>query len=474
MSIKLMGEQRRVLSLPHNTPILIRGVAGSGKTTLAVLRAKHIANIEGDLWHNTHVCIFSYTKSLTRFVRSMIDVNDTKITVTGFHSWAHAFLKERKFWEGHDVAKSSLVNSILLSAISRLQVNNENRSILKKHLDFYKEEIAWIKGKMVCEKSEYLLAKRVGRGTSDRVTAQDKEVLWSLYELYCTGLRDHDEEITYIDYDDFALWVLKYIEDENDFVPPYSHIVIDEAQDLNASQLAVIKKIVTPETNSLTIIADAAQQIYKSGFTWSDLGINVRGGRSIELKRNYRNTFQIAETAESLLSHDPQYDALSKVVFPDRQGPKPKVLHLEHGKQLKYLLERLKRINLSEDSLVILHRRRKVFDQIIRFLKEQEYEPKDICHAKTAGGHQAGLYTCTMHSVKGLEFDHVIICDVNDDIIPSPDAFASGEDELHTATERRLLYTCMTRARLTLSLISSENPSRYLAEISPSTIDSVE
>lgn len=80
---------------------------------------------------------------------------------------------------------------------------------------------------------------------------------------------------------------------------------------------------------------------------------------------------------------------------------------------------------------------------------------------------------CTMSSVKGLEFDNVFIVDLNDDIIPYPPGFIESDDEFHISTERRLLYTCMTRAKNNLFLFSSGEPSRYLKEIEKALLDDI-
>ena len=71
-----------------------------------------------------------------------------------------------------------------------------------------------------------------------------------------------------------------------------------------------------------------------------------------------------------------------------------------------------------------------------------------------------------MSSIKGLEFNNVFVVDLNDNVIPCLQGFNEEDDEYHISTERRLLYTCMTRARKQLYLFSSDyNPSRYLNEI---------
>ena len=98
---------------------------------------------------------------------------------------------------------------------------------------------------------------------------------------------------------------------------------MDEAQDLTKAQMLVLGRLVSPVTNSITVIADAAQKIYKSGFTWREVGLNVVGGRTIEFKKNYRNTRAISEAAQSLLSHDPDPSEFTEVELGEREGPKP-------------------------------------------------------------------------------------------------------------------------------------------------------
>lgn len=48
--ITLKGEQKKVLFLPPTNPIQIKGVAGSGKTTVALYRAKHLLETQTNLF----------------------------------------------------------------------------------------------------------------------------------------------------------------------------------------------------------------------------------------------------------------------------------------------------------------------------------------------------------------------------------------------------------------------------------------
>ena len=196
--VTLTGEQKKVLVLPVEHPVLIKGAAGSGKTTVAVYRARYLMETQRDLFRPTRGAVYQATA-------------------------------------------------------------------------------------------------RAGRGTADRVTAQDKELLWAVFEAYNAGLAARNR----IDWDDAILRALE-IAERPSFTPPFTHIVVDEAQDLTFAQLALISRLVSPEMHSITLVADSAQRIYQSGFSWSDTGLNVRG-RSFEFRHNYRNTRQIADAAGSLL-----------------------------------------------------------------------------------------------------------------------------------------------------------------------------
>jgi superfamily I DNA/RNA helicase len=468
--IELTGEQKRILTLPLQNPVQIKGVAGSGKTTVAIYRAKHLFLSNEDLFDTTRVCVFSYTKSLVKYVQSMlIDTPySMNISVTTFHKWAYGFLASHDFWKTYSVAKRWDTNTILNNSLRSLQKQNPTRAVLLKSIEFYREEITWLKGRLFILRQDYIDAKRTGRGTSDRVTSSDKELIWDVYAAYNSGLKEKNM----VDFDDYATLCLELINNNPDFAPPFSHVVVDEAQDFSAAQLIVLTKLVKQETNSITIIADAAQRIYKSGFAWVDVGINVRGGRSVELKRNYRNTKQIAEAALSLLSHDPQSSDFSEHLVPDRNGPMPIIKYVRnYESQLSEVIKFIASIDLSKESIAVLHRSRQGVENITFHLQQKKIPCTNIISGLTEAIIPIGIYTCTMSSIKGLEFDYVIICDLNDDIIPYPPGFADDNDELHISTERRLLYMCMTRAKKQLLLISTGMPSRYLGEIDINTVE---
>ena len=83
----------------------------------------------------------------------------------------------------------------------------EKSSVLSKSPEFFQEEISWIKGKLFIDENEYLDAKRIGRGTSDRITKKDKIVIWKVYNRYNEELQNRGK----VDFDDYAILSLNKI-----------------------------------------------------------------------------------------------------------------------------------------------------------------------------------------------------------------------------------------------------------------------
>ena len=108
--ITLTGEQKKILFLPPTQPIQIKGVAGSGKTTVALYRAKHLLDTESNLFQEANVVIFTYNKTLVKYISSIKsqipggyqensnEVNNKPIGmdiyVINFHKWAYSFIEK--------------------------------------------------------------------------------------------------------------------------------------------------------------------------------------------------------------------------------------------------------------------------------------------------------------------------------------------------------------------------------------------
>ena len=84
---------------------------------------------------------------------------------------------------------------------------------------------------------------------------------------------------------------------------------------------------------------------------------------------------------------------------------------------------------------------------------------------------QTGLAVSTLHGLKGLEFDNVIIINMDDDLFPNFSLIDSKEYPKKTnlslkEAERRLFYVAITRARDNLTIYyNEENPSIFMKDV---------
>jgi len=471
--IKLTGEQERIVFLPERNPVQIKGVAGSGKTTVAIFRARHLAELKGGLFDDHAVAIFTFTKSLVAYMDYLCGEAASGFTCVNFDKWVYGFLNSRGKIPVGKMIKNWEQKKILEEELQIIRENHGSSAsrpkIFDKPAEFFLEEFSWIKGKVITCFDDYANAQRIGRGVSDRVTSKDRFAIWEFLEAYNERLR----ELEKLDWEDLALLALTSIEDDPQFEPPFFHIVVDEAQDLPKAKLLVLTKLVSADTNSITIVADAAQQIYKSGFSWREVGLNVAGGRSVELKQNYRNTEQIYRLAQSLLDHEPDKTDFTEALAPRRSGEKPKLMAFKNEDlEFKHVVTLLREALTFEgiSSCCLLHRTWHGTRKLERLLHEEGVSFASISGKDKVPFESNSVFLSTMSSVKGLEFDAVFITGASSEVIPRPLLEEEGDEESHVSTERRLFYTAMTRARKILGISYSGAESVFINELDESLI----
>lgn len=198
-------------------------------------------------------------------------------------------------------------------------------------------------------------------------------------------------------------------------------------------------------------------------------------GRGRKLRINYRTTEENRKWAVNLLK-GVQFDDLDG--GEDKQkgykslvhGIAPEVVQLSSFKdEIEYIEEHLGKIeeqggNLSEVCLVA--RTHSLLKQYEGALKSRGFEIYFIKRSEAEDRRQEGLRLSTMHRVKGLEFEFVIIAGVNEGILPqevewsrSSDRVIRREGEKH---EKALLYVAATRARQEVLVTSFDKASRFL------------
>lgn len=445
--------------------LLIKGVAGSGKTLVLLRKVIQLKNEAIKNNKSIRIGFFTYANTLTKYSKDLIDQimcddeYSDMITISTFHAYAWKLMKDVDLTH-YKTIYGSLGETILKKSIAKHKENNKKNRVYDLDLEFWIDEIAWIKGKRILNRDQYINGDRTGRGSSVRLNKNAKEVVYDIFEAYNKALKRG----RYIDFNDVSNIVL----DKVDLIPEsdkFDYVLVDEAQDLSYSQLALLKSI---SKESIIIAADHAQKIYKNSFSWSDLGINVRGNASKTLNKSFRSTKQIMELAYSLInnnkSHKGKDTEYTMPILPNDDGEIPVIFKCKNKtEEGKVLISLLKELNDDETVIGIPYRTKKERSFISKVLKEEGIKFEEVDKENRWNLLEPGVKLVTMHSAKGLEFDIVIMPMVNQGIIPK-EADSDDSDAGFLEGERSLLYVAMTRARNELYLLTSKG-SQFISEL---------
>ncbi|MCU7936508.1 MAG: NERD domain-containing protein [Candidatus Thiodiazotropha sp. (ex Dulcina madagascariensis)] len=263
---------------------------------------------------------------------------------------------------------------------------------------------------------------------------------------------------------------------EKGYIPraQYGALLIDEGHDFEAEWLKLVVQMVDPETESVLLLYDDAQSIYKKrsglGFSLSSVGIKAQGRTTI-LKANYRNTREILDFAYAFardyidpLSADDDHIPLVEPMAAGSRGPKPEVRRFNSlAQEIDFTLACVKKWHaqgVAWGEIAVLYAAGNQGAKIAACLRQASVPhlwmgSKDNKAAYTPGEDKVSVLT--IHSSKGLEFSRVIMVGLGQ--------LQDTEGEL--SQEARLLYVGMTRAMECLLLtVSAENEfSRRLLDV---------
>jgi len=219
------------------------------------------------------------------------------------------------------------------------------------------------------------------------------------------------------------------------------HLLIDEMQDYTPVQYAVLGKLFKCRK---TVLGDAAQSINPYGASGAEQIQRVlRSSTCVKLTKSYRSTWEIMQFALGISPND-------DLVSLERHGEPPQVVLCTRWAEVTArIVADVEDFRSSEHrSLAVIVKLQKQAEKFHRLLVEAGIEAR-LLDARSVG-FSTGVIVCTAHLAKGLEFDRVIV----------PDASAQN---YRTEMDRNLLYVACTRAMHRLILISMGEPSGFLS-----------
>ena len=455
----LHPSQRRMVSAHFNGPARVLGGAGTGKTVVAMHRARHLATAvfpdPGD-----RILFTTFTHNLARDIQANLrglctpDVAQ-RIEVVHLDKWVADFLKRQGYRHRIVYWPASPLRELWDEALTRRPVGLPER--------FFREE--WdgvIQPQGIATWEDYKAAGRAGRGV--RLARAQRRAVWPVFEAYRTlldarGLRESLDAMR-----DAANLLRARLGQS-----AYRAVVVDEAQDMSTTAFALLRQIIPERPNDLFIVGDGHQRIYRRRVVLSHAGVHIVG-RSRKLYINYRTTDEIRRFAVSILQ-DAAVDDLDGGADSNARytslvhGRAPEVRAFEtFREEVAHIAAFINQGDPARTCLVC--RTHGLLDQYDAALEQLGITTYRLRRSQAEQADAPGLRVATMHRVKGLEFDRVILAGANDGVLPLATDELQSEDpavrEDAEQRERSLLYVALTRARREVLVTSFGGASMWL------------
>lgn len=442
--IFLHHSQRAIVDNDYKNSFYVSGGAGTGKTIVAMHRAKRLAQ---SLGRGKKMLFTTFTKDLIKDIKANLkelcdDKEMKKIEVVNLDAWAVKFLKKHNY-------EYEIIYGKDLDAVWNEVFNNEE---LKFSEEFYKDE--WnhviVAAEAYSDFRKYKPLKRpANRG---RLGEIQRKGIWKIIKKYKKIMEEHK-------FRDIGMAMLDCRDIVREEYPDglYQHVIVDEAQDFGNSAFKLIRALAGREhTNDIFIAGDLNQKIYDFVTKLSDCGISVVGRSSVNLSINYRTTEETRKFAFKVLKGSVEEGLeASEIdnVVSISHGPEPEIRGCStEEEEIRYILGKIKELKESgenPDNICIAVRTNAEVKKYEEALSEEEVGRFVLIEKQEDARGFSGVRVATMHRIKGLEFDHVFIAGMSNDFLTKLKNRSKSQSSLerNIAKERCLLYVAITRAK---------------------------
>lgn len=481
----IQRDQNSIIRDDETHALVIQGAAGSGKTSIALHRIAYLLYKHKDTLSSDDILIVSPNKVFAHYIsRVLPELGEEMIREITMEELATRLLPRVPFQTFAAQVAKLLENAdpefeerILLKSEPEFLVKLEEYARLLRRENVVAEDLevgfatlpaAWVAAEFARYSnhtfSEQLSAvtnsavhhvldhfrKEITGAARTKIRDQLKAMLRhaDIHAAYAGffdfiaefDLLQRDAKGTYEWADVFPLIFLKIMLDGAPADDSVKHLVIDEMQDYSAIQYRVISLLYPCRK---TILGDANQSV--SPLSGSDSEIitdTVPHSRAVALYKSYRSTVEITRFS---LRVRPNPD----IIPIERNGEEPAIHACADEKEQAALIKQWLNAFLKSDrqSLGIICKTQKHAAALHRKLKSLH----DRIHLldSNSTNYDSGVILATAHLVKGLEFDEVIIPDVD-------------AENYRTSIDRQMLYVGCTRAMHLLRLSHVGEASRFL------------
>ncbi len=453
--------QRRMVELSADGPVRVRGGAGTGKTVVALHRARALARAEAGL-----VLLTTFVTTLPRAWEGLFGTFDpdarSRLDIRTVDAVAYDVYRDGGGWA--EPAQESWLEAV----VRELHGDDADRLGGLSSLGLHDEFDYVITGRGLSSWEAYERLPRTGRGTPLGPAAR-REV-WERYERYRERL---DDEGRY-GWHELRAEALRMLTD-GEVRRRYSAVIADETQDLTETSVRLLVALAGGgDRPALTLVGDGQQSIYPGGFSLRSLSVEVRG-RSFVLRTNWRNSADVWLAACAFIAGD-EFDDLEDelsgrphgdVPYAIRPGAPPRLHRVADAAEAADWLAALVAEDLATGANpgdgVALAPTNAAAAELDAALRRAGVPVRRL--DRYAGEHVDAVWVGTFHRSKGLEFKRVYIAGLDAKSWPPRLPGLEPQAQLDAdGRATRAAFVAMTRARDQLDLVTAGEPAPQVAD----------
>ncbi|WP_225696026.1 ATP-dependent helicase [Candidatus Phytoplasma sp. AldY-WA1] len=299
-----LNEKQKEVIISDKKAIYLHAGAGTGKTTTLTNKIFHLINnlhIDGD-----NILAITFTnnaaKEMRQRLKEFISFHDfSRLTICTFHSFGYSFLKKNIAYLNSNLTSSFFI----IDEKEKKKIIKEKIDILKLDKDKYKakyliKKISDIKNNKI--KKQIFEELEIQKQINIELRSSEEKQIFNFYEEYL-------KKNNFLDFDDLIIYTYQILKNNTSLTSFYqkkfSHILIDEFQDIDLIQYQIIKMI--GQNNFIFVVGDPNQNIYSfrgSEPLCNKLFIKDFKGNIFYLDQNYRSSQNILDKANLLIKYN--------------------------------------------------------------------------------------------------------------------------------------------------------------------------
>lgn len=440
-NIKLDENQRKIVLSEEDSTLVIAG-AGSGKSLTILARILYLVKNKID---PRDILVISFTNDACNSLKQKLIKNNINIEVLTFHKLGRRILKNNGYYV--KLVEDNILDNIIKKQLEKqnlkdlIDIKNKNeihnlQKLLKTFINLFKSN-----GYQENQFNHFLRQNKYEKGYNKKrhkILLLLAKQIYNKYECYL----DKHKCIDFYDMISKSINIVL-----KDGIYPYKYIIVDEYQDTSLIKCKLLMNIKKITSASFLAVGDDFQSIYR--FTGSNLNVFTDFNKYFpyskvfKLTNTYRNSKELLEITNKFILKNPKQ--IYKNLTSKKTNKNPIYICYYENNYLSLVKKLKEKINN------------------VTILARNNQDLKSITNSMT------------VHKSKGLEFENVIIVNLENSTTGFPNKIKNDKflkyvlnlkEDYPYEEERRIFYVALTRTKNNnYLLVNKNNPSLFVTEL---------